>query len=593
MSIPNFSEFTIRRNTNSKSFQRGESYYEADAVITVTQRGHVLEAKVEGSEVVPYRVNLSFDSTGLTSVHCTCAYDLEGWCKHIVATMLVCLRQPETIAERPTLEQLLASLDYTHSQRLLQELVKEYPKLIDAIDHYVSSITTPVSPQPAKQPIRLITVNPKPLREKVRQILRDAERSLEEGYEEDPISEELLSLVQTAVDCSERGDGNNAIAILEAITSACVEHWDDVAEYGVENDEIVWELNDAWCEAILTAELSEEEKVDIQVNLEAWQDEWDADFGLPLEALHQGWDYPPLLQIFQGQINQRGAWEEVAPDYADSVARIRLKILEREERYQEYLYLAEAQGLTQEYLTMLGRLGRVEDAVEAAQTQMNKAETAFALAKTLAAQGSLPQALDIAQTGLNLPGNCQYQLGVWTSDLAEELGNRETALLARKTTFQIKPSFFDYQKIAELVGEDWANVKTDLLRILHTAGSWGTETAKVDIYLYEGLIEDAIALVSQLSSYHTELIHRVMNAAITHSPDWVITNATHRAESIMDAGKAEHYSDAIEWLKKARTAYLDSGRQADWSSYRAKLIQIHTRKRKLMGMFKERGMEER
>lgn len=590
MSIPNFSEFTIRRNTNSKSFQRGESYYEADAVITVTQRGNVLEAKVEGSEAVPYRVNLSFDSTGLTSAYCTCAYDFDGWCKHIVATMLVCMRQPETIAERPTLEQLLARLDHIHSQRLLQELVKQYPKLIDAIDHYVSLLTNPVAQKSVGQPIRLITVNPKPLREEVRQILRDAGRSLEEGYEEDPISDELLSLVQTAVDFSERGDGNNAIAILEAITSACVEHWDEVAEYGVENDEIAWELNDAWCEAILTAELSQEEKVDIQVNLEAWQDEWDADFGLVLEALRQGWDYPPLLQVLQGNITETGAWEEAAPDYADSLALIRLKILEREERYQEYLYLAEAEGQTQQYLTMLGRLGRVEEAIAAAQTQMTTAEVAFALAKTLAEQGSLPQALDIAQTGLNLPGNCQYQLGIWTSDLAEELGNRESALLARKTTFQIKPSFFDYQKISDLAGSNWSNVKTDLLRIIQTSGSWGTEAAKVDIYLYEGLIEDAIVLVDELSSYHAELIHRVMKAAIPHNPDWVITNASQRAESIMNAGKAEHYNQAVEWLKKARAAYLDSDRQTDWSNYRASLIQLHTRKRKLMGMFKEPGM---
>ncbi|AFY35799.1 SWIM zinc finger domain-containing protein [Calothrix sp. PCC 7507] len=591
MPIPNFSEFTIRRNTNSKSFQRGESYYEADAVITVIQRGNVLQAKVEGHETVPYRVNLSFNSEGLTSVHCSCAYNSDGWCKHIVATMLVCLRQPETIQERPTLERLLDRLDHTQTQRLLQDLVAQYPKLIEAIDRHVSLMSNPVSQQPIAQPVRLITVDPKPLRDEVRQILRDGSRSLAEGYEEDPISDELLSLVQTAVNFSERGDGNNAIAILEAITSTCAENWDDVAEYGVENDEIVWELNDAWCEAILTAELSEEEKVDVQVNLEAWQDEWNADFGLAFEALRQGWDYPPLVQVLQGNLNEMREWEALAPDYAESLALIRLKILEREERYQEYLYLAEASGQTQQHLTMLVRLGRAEEAIAIAQMQMDTAEIAFALAKILAEKGLLPQALDIAQTGLDLPGHCQYQLGIWTSDLAEALGNRESALFARQTTFQIKPSFFDYQKIADLAGEDWENVKTNLLRIIHTASGWDTASAKVDIYLYEGLIEDAIAVVSELSSYHTELIHRVMKAATTHNPDWVITNACRRAESIMDAGKAENYSEAIEWLKKARAAYLDSGRKADWSSYRAKLIEIHARKRKLMGMFKERGME--
>ena len=66
----------------------------------------------------------------------------------------------------------------------------------------------------------------------------------EDGYEEDPISEELPSLVQTAVDFSERGDGYSAIAILETITSTCVENWEDVAEYGADNEQIVEELNE-------------------------------------------------------------------------------------------------------------------------------------------------------------------------------------------------------------------------------------------------------------------------------------------------------------------------------------------------------------
>jgi uncharacterized Zn finger protein len=591
MSIPNFSEFTIRRNTNSKSFQRGESYYEADAVITVVQRGNVLQAKVEGNESVPYRVNLSFDSTGLTSVHCTCAYNFDGWCKHIVATMLVCLRQPETIEERPTLEQLLDRLDHEQTQRLVQDLVAAYPKLIEAVDRHVSLLTNSLPEKKPRQPTRLITVDVKPLKRQVHNILRDAARCWEYGDEDDPMSEELLSLVQTAVDFSERGDGHNAIATLEAITSACVENWDDVADYVADNDEIVWELNDAWCEAILTADLTLEEKVDVQVNLEAWQDEWNADFSLALEALRQGWDDPQLVEILQGNITNGGVRENIPIDYADSLALIRLKILERQERYQEYLYLAASEGQTQQYLTMLGRLGRVDEAIEAAQTQMHTVEEAFALAKILTEQGSLPQALDIAQTGFTLPGNCQYQLAVWASDLAEELGNRDSALLARKTTFQIKPSFFDYQKIAELAGKNWTNIQPELLAILRNSKSWGTESAKVDIYLYEGLIDDAIALVSELTSLHTDLIHRVMNAAITHNPDWVISNACHHAESIMNAGKAEYYSDAIQWLQKARTAYLEAGRQADWSQYRAKLMQIHARKYKLMGMLKERGME--
>ncbi|WP_189524946.1 SWIM zinc finger family protein [Nostoc sp. 'Peltigera membranacea cyanobiont' 232] len=591
MSIPQITEFTIRRHANTKSFQRGEAYYEAGAVNAVTQRGHLLQAEVAGTEDRPYHVNLSFDDSGLTSANCTCAYNFDGWCKHIVATMLVCARESENIEQRPTLEQLLDRLDRSQTQRLLQELVKEYPPLIEAIDRHVGWMTNPMVEQTTIRLVRRLTIDPAPIRRQVRQIIRDAVRYFEEGCEEDPIAEDLLNVVQTAVDFSERGEGENAIAILEAITFTCVENWDDIADYGAENDEIVGELNQAWCEAILTAELTPEEKVDIQINLEAWQDEWNADFGLVMEALRQGWDYPPLLQVLQGNITERGAWEEDVPDYADDLALIRLKILEGQERYQEYLYLAKAEGQTQQYLTMLGRLGRVEEAIDAAQTQMNSMEEAFALAKTLSEQEALQQALDIAQSGLNLPGNCQYELGIWTSDLAVELGNSEAALLAIKAAFQVKPSFFDYQRMAELAGENWESVKTDLLKIIRTYSGWGTESAKVDIFLHEGLIDDAIAIASELSSYDSELIHRVMNAAISHNPSWVIANARRRAEKIMDAGKAEYYYYAVEWLKKARTAYLESGKKADWLSYRQNLMQTHARKRKLMGMFQERDMD--
>jgi uncharacterized Zn finger protein len=134
MSIPQISEFTIRRHANAKSFQRGEAYFEAGAVNAITQRGHLLQADVVGTEPRPYQVSLNFDSSGLTSVNCTCAYNLDGWCKHIVATMLVCARNSEHIEQRPTLEELLDRLDHIQTQRLLQELVAEYPRLIEAID---------------------------------------------------------------------------------------------------------------------------------------------------------------------------------------------------------------------------------------------------------------------------------------------------------------------------------------------------------------------------------------------------------------------------------------------------------------------------
>jgi uncharacterized Zn finger protein len=59
----------------------------------------------------------------------------------------------------------------------------------------------------------------------------------------------------------------------------------------------------------------------------------------------------------------------------------------------------------------------------------------------------------------------------------------------------------------------------------------------------------------------------------------------------MDEGKADRYYYAVEWLKKARAAYLQAGRHLEWSTYRAKLMQTHARKYKLMGMLKQRDLE--
>jgi len=591
MSIPKISEFTIRRYANAKSYQRGEAYFESGAVDTIIRRGNLLHAEVDGSEARPYRVSLSFDGHSLNSATCTCAYNFDGWCKHIVATMLVCVRQPEIIEHRPTLEQLLDRLDHLQTQRLVQELVAEHPQLIETIDRHVIWMTNPAPQKKKLKSLHQNTFDTAPVRRQVRQIIHDGVRYFEDGCEEDPIAEELLGLVQSAVDLIERGEGNKAIAVLEAITSSCIENWYEVAEYGADYDEIAWELNNAWCEAILTAELTPEEKVDIQVNLEVWQDEWDVDFGLSLEALRQGWDYPPLIEVLQGKISERGVWEVSIPDYADDLALIRLKILERQERYQEYLYLAEAEGQTRQYLTMLGRLGRVEEAVEVAQTEMNSMEEAFALGKTLQEQGALQQALHIAQMGLQLNGNCQYDLGTWTSDLAQKLGDQTTALQAKKLAFQAHPSLEGYQDIKDLAGKEWASIKPELLKMLCVSTSWEIDTVKVDIFLYEGLIDDAIAIANEMGHYHSDIIHHVMNAAIPHRPEWVITHACRRAEAIMDAGKAEYYDAAVEWLKKARAAYLASDKQADWSNYRAKLMEIHARKRKLMGMLQQRNME--
>ncbi|MEG3882373.1 SWIM zinc finger family protein [Microcoleus sp. herbarium7] len=596
MLIPKLSEATIEHNTSNQSLKRGEAYYLAGHVRNPVLRGNMVQAAVIGSELEPYRITLCFDDTGLGSTFCTCPYDNGGWCKHIVATLLLCLRKPAIIERGQTLEQLLSSLNDAQTRELIEHLVEKEPSLIDAIERYVnlSAISVP-SNQRNKTSQRTLPIDPDPFQRQVRRILREAVSCFEDeyGYDEegDTITEELLEVLDRAEEFIAQGDGNNALIILEAITEACVQDWDDVLEYGIENSGIASALNEAWTAAILTAELTAEEEIDLQAMLEAWQDEWDCDFSMSLEALRQGWDDPLLLDVLEGNVTGQGVWAVDAPDCARDLTLIRLQVLDRQNRDREYLYLAQAEGCSQQYLTMLTRLGRIEEAVEAAVTEMTSVEDALALVESLKEQEALEQALKICRSGLNLPGHCHYQLATYMTELAVELGENQVALNGRIKVFEIKPSFRDYTLIKEIAGDSWSTLKADLLTTLKNHQSFNLSEAKVDIFLYEGLIEEAIALADGLVYYQSGLIQRVMDLAIAHNPNWVIANACRYAESIIDQSKSGEYNIAIKWLEKARAAYLQTGQNLQWSAYRSKLMQVHSRKRNLMPMLKNPDLD--
>jgi uncharacterized Zn finger protein len=106
----------------------------------------------------------------------------------------------------------------------------------------------------------------------------------------------------------------------------------------------------------------------------------------------------------------------------------------------------------------------------------------------------------------------------------------------------------------------------------------------VDIFLHEGLVEDAIAAVDQ-GATHT-LVERVADAAVPSHPEWVIKTARQQAERLMDGGKSQYYGAAAGWLARARDAYRAQGRERDWQAYRQELLDKHSRKRSLVPLLK-------
>jgi uncharacterized Zn finger protein len=502
----------------------------------------------------------------------------------LVVVALACIRAPETIDRRPSLNQLLEQLNYVQTQALIQNFVDDEPDLLKKVDRFVHLMTNPVVYQPIETtpiPQRPITIDPQPFRQQTKYMMRNAMQCYEDGWEEDPIEMELPDIIQPIQNLIDRGDGDSAIAALDAITQALVEDWDDVEEYGANSDIVLQILDPLWAAAVLSTDLSSAEAIDIQINLEHWQDRLHSEFEISAEALRQGWNDPHLVAVLQG--HSEDLWEDDRPAYADRLAQIRLQILQLQERYPEYLNLARAEEQIQEYAIMLTQLGQISEAM-AASHRLRDASSALAVAKVFKEQQLLSEALSIAQAGLQLPSpelKYRYQLADWTATLAQELGDAPSTLTARTEAFKVHPSLPDYQQLQTLAGENWPTLQPELLQHLRKMENWYYADAKVQIFLQENLIDDAIA-TADFAHARDYLIQLVMDAAIPQRSDWVIAKARRLAEEIMDRGKSAAYQSAVTWLSKMRSAYLQSGRQVDWQKYLNQLLATHSRKRKLM-----------
>ncbi|NJK52320.1 MAG: hypothetical protein HC936_04920 [Leptolyngbyaceae cyanobacterium SU_3_3] len=286
--IPKLSKASIRRHTTGKSLERGQDYYQSGSVTSLIQRGNQLSAKVEGSEFDPYRISISFDKGGITRVYCTCPYDFEGWCKHIIATLLTCLHQPDRIEQRPELTELLAFLNCEQLQAVVENLALEQPEWMDAIEQKIIQLTQPKTTKSQKTS-RHISIDPKPIEQQVTRIIARYSGQ----WDDAPAIEAIEKIPQKSDSLIEQGDGNNALIMMGAVVRAYVQDWMNLEGSSGESGIFFEVLDASLAEAILSAEFSESDRKQWQQELEAWQAEVDnygidSGFAISLTALEEG-----------------------------------------------------------------------------------------------------------------------------------------------------------------------------------------------------------------------------------------------------------------------------------------------------------------
>ena len=87
-----FSRELASRIAPHSSFEKGAEYFEDGAVNKIWKEGEECKAIVEGTR--RYTVSISVKGEDDIKTHCTCPYEMEGACKHIVAAILAFAQSP-------------------------------------------------------------------------------------------------------------------------------------------------------------------------------------------------------------------------------------------------------------------------------------------------------------------------------------------------------------------------------------------------------------------------------------------------------------------------------------------------------------------
>ncbi len=593
-------EKQIQAQTSAQSFERGQSYYRNGRVLNVVQRGQMVMAEVGGSDYEPYQVQVTLAEDGIEDATCSCPYDWGGYCKHIVAVLLTMIHQADAVMEKADLATLLAGLTETQLRQVFMNVAAEWPALVEAVEREVTWLretptATAVPGIGRSAPLVDVTAVRREMHKDFRQAgIADSRYDRYDYYGDEHGEIDLDAILEPHLEKVDEllaaGDVETAVTVITAIIEAYEDGLTELDEWVYEANEYVFEetstvLGAVLAEVLLSQELSPAERDAWLAQIDEWEGEI-GDMGMAVTAVEQGWTYPPLVATMQGTITEKGAWAGESPHFADELAQVRLRILERQGRFQEYIYLAEAEGQLDLYVNMLAHTGQVARALSEARQYLAYPTQILALAGVLTEQSENVAALEIGEYGLGLAEQAgKKELAQWLRDQAEQAGRPSLALQAAKIAFKHSCTLADYQAVARLAGNEWDMVKLELLPTLVQSGYGGQA---VEIYLHEGMLKEAMKKVesaSQLYTYNGTL-QKVVEATREKYPEWGIQKYQKLAEGIMDAGKAQHYDTAVSWLRQARDIYKQHHRQTDWEAYLDSLLATHQRKYKLVPMLR-------
>lgn len=570
-------EKLIRDRASDQSYQRGCDYYKSGAIYNPARQsvpgGMVLTANCEGSSAPSYRLRIELDEGGIRSASCTCPYDWDGDCKHIVALLLFYLNQPGEFAEQKSVSDLLAGLEKESLIAVIHHLLDQNPDAYEDLEIAVLKARVISQPRLVSGVQRQTQVSEQAYRKKIAKILKQSRYDARNYYDDyggaPEYVEDLEKIRQTAVQLLEAGDAEGALIILRVLLEEITEEYDSEIDYNGDLALVIQDIGMPLAEAILSAGLEDKERRELQRAMQEIYDSLDetieeSEMQVILLALEYGWDDLPDPET------QWDEYEEEDWMDFDALQTARLNVLERQGRVDEFLVLAE-QANPRRYALKLLQLGRVEEAI-AACAKLSYVSEMLEVAKKLREAGRLEAAISLAERGLEVSKD--HAIAVWLAPLEESAGRLEMALHAYRIAFDAQPSIQLYRHLKRLSGPGWDALRPQLVK---KAGENYMKNTLVDIHLEEKEWDAAIA-VAERESWSTDLLEKVADQLIALQPDWVIRASIKQSDALIAKTQSSLYPEAAKWLARAKKAYQQKGQAADWQAYISNLRVTYARR---------------
>ncbi len=541
----------IRNRADSKSYNRGQGYYEEGAIHHPIKRGNTLEADCEGT--MTYHVKVEFDGKGIQKAKCTCPYEFGGDCKHIVALLLMYVHEPKSFVEQDEVQKSLQNRSKEELIKIIEQMIAMYPDLVHFLD------------RPAKaKPISLDTFR------------RNLSRALKKysSWENREAETVAASLMKTAKQISIQGDWQTASAIYSLILEEILHtdgFYDEEGGFYTSIESIFDDLDTCLAQPAIANDDILRPKLLMTLLEFSFADE--TDFASDVEEIllkhAKPSDLPAIRQAVQARMNKYkkmsyGDW------IAKSLAEFLVKIDAVDHVDPEVtLQRLREEGMFSVLFEKLLSMGRHDEAIAVLEKKLLHNHERLPALNSLVASGFQKKAIAIGQTTLN--HTYHDHLAYWLLEQYQATHNPTAALeiqLKRLYEQPIVELYIEVKLTAIELGQ-WDKIQPDILKHLTAKGYFAALTY---LYLHEHdwdkawqSAEKGMKQKMPLLWWHDQRLDlQVAKLAYRDTPEKALPVLIDYAYKEIAGRSRSHYQTATDYLAKVQEIYDILGEVEKW-----------------------------